>query len=90
MSPLFVYPEDGFDVLSRQLWRLALAEVPMDEDEFTEQWASVVTYCNIYGSLPFDKHKEGFKDFPDPSKNNPTIPPTNHPYLNKLWHTRHQ
>lgn len=76
-------------MLSRQLWKIALAEVPPDEGELREIWGSLVSYCNLYGTSPTEKSKESFSSFPDPHLMHPSIiPPTIHHYLNKLWQTR--
>ena len=78
-------------MLSRQLWRLALVEVPLDEEEWALQWGALVRFCNIYGSKPTAKSQESFSSYTDPHAQHPsTIPPSVHPYLNKLWCIRKQ
>ena len=92
-SPYCCYmsAEEAYDVLSRKLWATALAEVPPDEEEFRELWGSLVSFCNLYGSTPTEKHKESFSKFEDPSKLFPgVIPAAVHHYLNKLYQTRSQ
>lgn len=70
---------------------MALLEVPLDEEEFTRHWGALVKYCNIYGTKPTNKHREGFSSFPDPHNLHPsTIPASVHGYLNKLWNCRRQ
>ena len=82
--------EVGFEVLSRTLWRLALAEVPPDEDEFITLWVSIVSYCNTYGRPASEKQTSSFSSYPDPHEQHPSIPVSNHPFLNKLFHTKHK
>ena len=81
---------DDFEKLSRFLWRVALTPAPPDEGEFVQLWACVVEYCNKYGSPATEKQKDGFTAFPDPHTDNSAIPPSNHPYLNKLFQSRHR
>jgi len=87
---LRTYAEDAFEVLSQKIWRVALAEVPPDEDEFIKVWASVVEYCNTYGTPATEKQRDGFSSYPDPHVKHPSITTSFHPYLNKLFHVKDQ
>jgi hypothetical protein len=80
----------AFEVLSKRMWRLALAEVPCDDEAFATEWAAIVTFCNTYGSLPSDKARESFSTFPDPHEEYASIPEAFHPYLKKLFSIRHR
>jgi hypothetical protein len=78
-------PGDGFEVLSRALWRIALLEVPPNEREFVEVWASLVSYCNRHGSFPKEDRQDPFSSYPDPALTHEEIEPSQHTFLNKLW-----
>lgn len=88
---LWCTTEEGYEILSKQLWKIALAEVPPDDLEFAAMWGALVQYCNTFGSDPSPKTRDGFSEFPDPHDMHPsTIPAAVHTYLNKLWCCRKQ
>jgi hypothetical protein len=85
MGMMMLLSDDAFQVLSRQVWRLALAEVPPDDRKFNVAWDAIVRFCNMHGSPPSEKQAESFSDLTDPHDNYPDITKCNHPYLKKLF-----
>ena len=80
--------DEAFEVLSKRMWRLALAEVPPDDQEFIGTWASIVLYCNTYGRPASEKQKLSFSSYCDPhgehSSMQPPLPEEVVPHSSKV------
>ena len=81
--------DNSFKRLGDMIWRFALSDEDMDEEQLAVKWGEIVAFTNKELKPPDPNETSAFQHYPAPHNAWPHhIPEANHLYLNKLWDCR--